>query len=112
MKKQLNIDLAEHLEFVDLFLKKLAIKLPNYLTINKNNIDFKKDNQLAYKLIYCLRFIELETFKIFIKINLANSFIKPFKSFVGVLISFLKISDYILSLSVNYQSFDNLTINN
>lgn len=112
MKKKLNIDLAEHLKFVDLFLKKLAIKLLNHLTITKNNIDFKKDKQLAYKLIYYLGFVKLETFKILIKINLANSFIKPFKSLVGVFILFLKISDCSLFLSVNYQSFNNLTINN
>ena len=51
------IVLAEYLNFVNIVLKKIAIKLPKYLSINKYIIKLEKDKQLFYKLIYTLRAI-------------------------------------------------------
>ena len=56
--------------------------------------------------------MELKTLKIYIKNNLASSFISPFKFFVGVSIFFDKKSDVSLRLCIDYQSFNNLIIKN
>ena len=48
------------------------------------------DWQLFYELIYSLGLVELETLKTYIKINLANNFIRRSKSPVGALIFFDK----------------------
>ena len=57
-----------------------------------NNSDFaiklKKDKQLFYSLIYILKLIKIEILKAYIKINLANDFIWPFKSLIIILILF------------------------
>ena len=67
--------LAKYIDFVNVFSKKLAIKLSKYLYINKYAINPEKDKQLIYKLIYSLELIKLESFKTYFKTNLANSFI-------------------------------------
>ena len=64
-----------YLNFVYTFLKKLAIKLLKYISINKLITNIKIDKQLFYRLIYSFEFIKLETFKIYIKTNLINSLI-------------------------------------
>ena len=58
-----------------MFLKKSATELLKHSNINKHSIDIKKGKQLLYKPICSFRLLELETFKTYIKINLANSFI-------------------------------------
>ena len=54
--------------------------------------------------------MELKILKIYIKTNLANSFIWPSKSHAGILILFVQKPDGILRLYVNYQRLNNLTI--
>ena len=56
------------------------------------------------------RLVKLETFKAYIKNNLANSFIKPSKSPVKALIFFDKKLDGSLKLCVDYQGLNNQTI--
>ena len=56
--------------------------------------------------------MELETLKIYIKINLANGFIRPSKSLAGALILFDRKPDSSLCLCVDYQGFNNITIKN
>ena len=56
--------------------------------------------------------MKLETLKAYIKNNLANGFIKPFKSFARVTIFFDKKPDGSLRLCVNYQDLNNLIIKN
>ena len=51
------------------------MELLKYLSINKYTINLQRDKQLPHRLIYSLELVELETFKIYIKTNLANSFI-------------------------------------
>ena len=94
--------LTKYLDFIDIFFKKLIIKLFEYLNINEYAIKLKVGKQVFYKLIYIFRSIELETFKIYIKTNLANNFIKVFKSFSKVLILFTKILNKSIYLHINY----------
>ena len=84
------IILVEYSDFIDIFLKKLVIKLYKYLDINKYIIGPKIEKQLSYKLIYSLTPIELETFKTYIKKNLVNSFISLFTSLIEAFILFLE----------------------
>ena len=59
-----------------------------YTKINDHAIKLEEGKQPLFGLIYSLRLVELETLKTFIKTNLANSFIRPSKSFIGALIFF------------------------
>lgn len=59
-----------------MFLKELAIKLVERLSINNYNIDLKEGKQLLYGLIYRLRLGKLKTPKTQVETNLANSFIR------------------------------------
>ena len=56
--------------------------------------------------------MELETIKIYIKNNLANGSIRPFKSPIRALIFFDKKLHGSLRLYINYQGLNNLTIKN
>lgn len=75
LKKIFKSILAKYLDFVDIFLEELAMKLLKYLCITKYTIDLEVDNQLLYKLIYSLELVKLKILKTYIKTNLANSFI-------------------------------------
>lgn len=68
---------TEYLDYDNIFLKKLAIELPKCSDINKHLIKLELDKLLLYKLIYSLDFIEIKIIKTYIKINLANDFIRP-----------------------------------
>ena len=80
--------------------------------MNKYAIELKEDKQLSFKPVYRFRLVGLEMFKIYIKINLANSFICLFKSPVGVSILFDRKLDESLQLCVDYKSLNNLTTKN
>ena len=56
--------------------------------------------------------MELEILKVYIKNNLANDFIRPFKSPIGEPILFDRKLDGSLKLCVDYQGLNNLTIKN
>ncbi len=56
--------------------------------------------------------MELETLKTYIENNLANNFIKPFKSPAEVAILFDKKPNGSLRLYVDYQGLNNQTIKN
>lgn len=84
------IILVKYSDFANVFFNKLAIKLPKRIAIgNKHLINLKLDKQPFYGLIYSLRLVELEPSKKFIKINLVNNFIRPFKSFAKAFILFV-----------------------
>ncbi len=103
---------SKYADFANVFSLKFATELPEHTKINNHVIVLMDDWQLLYGLIYSLRPVELETLKAYIKNNLANSFIKPSKSPAGAPIFFDKKPDGSLRLSVDYQSFNNLTIKN
>lgn len=66
---------SKYINFVDVFLPKLAAKLPEHTGINDHIIVLVVDWQPDYSSIYSLGLVELEILKIYIKNNLANSFI-------------------------------------
>lgn len=76
--------------------------IPKYTEINTYAINLKKGRQSPYRSIYSLKLLELETVKIYIKINLANSFIRFSKSPASALILFDKKLNKSLRFYVNY----------
>ena len=80
--------------------------------INEYAIELEKGKQPSFGPIYSLEPVELETLKTYIKINLANSFIRPSKSPDGASILFDRKPDRSFCLCVDYWSLNNLTIKN
>ncbi len=71
---------CKYIDFINIFLSKLVMKLSKYTSINHHAIELVDDWQSFYGSIYSLSPMELEILKIYIENNLANSFIKSFKS--------------------------------
>ncbi len=92
----------KYADFTEIFSPKLAVKLPKYTRINDHAIKLVDDWQPPYSPIYSLGPIELETLKAYIENNLANNFIKPFKSPTRVSIFFNKKLNRSLRLYVDY----------
>ena len=65
--------------YSNVFLAEYTMELSKYTEINNHAIELEKNKQLFFGRIYNLRLVELETLKIYIEINLANSFIRPSK---------------------------------
>lgn len=106
------IVLATYLDFADIFLKKTVAKFSKYLNMNKHVIDLEADKQPSYKLIYSLDVVKLKTFNIYIKTNLANGFIHPFKFLAKTFILFVQKFNNSLRLYINYRGLNNLIIKN
>ena len=102
----------EYSDFADIFSLELASKLSEHIGINDNVIKLINNQQLPYKPIYSLEQVELDTLKTYIKTNLANGFIRSFKSPVEAPIFFDKKPDENFRLYVDYQRFNNLIIKN
>ncbi len=103
---------SEYADFADVFSPKLAAELPEHTKINDHAIELVDDWQPPYGPTYSLGPVELETLKAYIKNNLASGFIRPSKSFAGAPILFDKKPDGSLTLCVDYQALNNLTIKN
>ena len=93
--------LVKDLDFADVFLEKSANILLEQIEINEYAIKLKKGKQPPYRLIYSLRPVKLETFKIYSDTNLANGFIKASKLLAGILILFVCKPDSSFCLCVN-----------
>ena len=65
-------------------------------------MELKEGKQLLFEPIYSLELVELETLKIYIKTNLANSLIRPFKSLIKASILFDRKPDRNLYFCVDY----------
>lgn len=102
--------LLEYIKFADVFSPKSVAKLSKHTNINDHAIDLVKSQQPSYRSIYSLGSIELEILKIYIKINLANNFICPFKSPVNTSILFVRKPNSSFWLYINYQGLNNLII--
>ena len=89
-----------------------AAELVENTKINKHAIKLEESKQSPFGLIYSLRSVELETLKTYIKNNLANGFIRTFKSPAKALILFDKKPDGSLRFCVDYWGLNNLTIKN
>ena len=88
------------------------MELSENIEINKYIIEMKKSKQPPFRPIYSLGPVELETLKIYIKTNLANNFIRFFKSSTGAFILFDRKLDRNFYFCIDYRSFNNLTIKN
>ena len=93
---------AEYADFANVFSNELAEVFPEKTGINKHAIELVDDKQLPYRLIYSLGPVELKTLKTYIKTNLANGFIQPFKSPVGAPMFFVQKTNSSLQLCVDY----------
>ena len=94
--------LAEYSDYGDNFLAENAAKLSENIGIDEYAIKLEEDKQLPFGLIYSLGLVELETLKIYIKTNLANGFIWPFKSSTRIPILFNKKSNRSLRFYIDY----------
>ena len=104
--------LAEYSNFADMFSEQSANVLPERIGVNEHAIKLEEGKQPPYRPIYSLEPVELNTLKIYIETNLANSFIKALKSPAVAPILFVHKPDGSLCLCVNYQRLNNLTIKN
>ena len=102
--------LAKYLHLLNIFSKISAINIPKYSSLNENIINLEKYKWLSDKPISNFIFIELENSITSIKTNLANNFIRLFKSFAKDLILVVKILDDSFCLPIDYQSLNNLII--
>lgn len=80
--------LPKYLNYVDIFLFDLVMKLYENTDINEHAIKLVEITQLPYKLIYSLRLVELGTLKTYIEIHLETRFIQLSKSLTNALIFF------------------------
>ena len=103
---------AKYSNFADMFLKQSANIFPKWTGVNEHTIELGEGKQPPYGPIYSLGLVELETFKIYIKSNLANGFIGALKSPAGSSILFVHKPDGSFCLCVNYQRLNNLMIKN
>ena len=103
---------TEYSDYSNVFLAKYKAKLPENTRMNEHPIELEEGKQPLFGPIYSLGPVKLETLKTFIKINLANGFIRPSKSSAGASILFDRKPDKNLHLCVNYWSLNNLTIQN
>ena len=94
--------LAEYSDYSNVFSAKYAVELLDNTGMNEYAIQLEENKHPVFGLIYSLKPVELENLKTYIKINLANSFIQPFKFPTGVLILFNKKSDRSLHFYINY----------
>ena len=103
---------TKYLDFTDIFLEKSANILRERTGANEHAIKLEEGKQPPYGPIYSLGPVDLKSLKTYMETNLANSFIWVLKSPASALILFVRKPNSSLSLSVNYQTFNNLIINN
>ena len=103
---------AEYSDYSNVFSAKNVAELPENTRMNEHAIELKEGKQPQFGPIYSLGPIKLETLKTYIKINLANGFIRPSKSPAGVPIFFNRKLDRSFCLCVDYWSLNNITIKN
>ena len=104
--------LAEYSDYSNVFLAKNAGELPEKTRINEHAIELEEGKQSSFSPIYSLGPVKLETLKTYIKINLANGFIRPSKSPAGAPILFDRKLNGSFRFCVNYRGFNNITIKN
>ena len=102
----------KYIDYTNIFSSNSAVELPKHTGINDHLIDQIDNKQPLYGPIYSLGAVELETPKTYIETNLANGFIRSFKSPAGTSILFIRKKDNSFWLYVDYQGFNNPTIKN
>ena len=66
---------TEYSNYSNVFSAENTAELPENIEMNEHAIKLEEDKQPPFGPIYSLKLVELETLKIYIKTNLANSFI-------------------------------------
>ena len=102
----------EYSDYSNIFLAENVAELPENTGMNEHAIELEEDKQPPFSPIYSLGQRELETLKTYIETNLANSFIRPFKSPAGAPIFWDRKFDKNLYFRINNQGFNNITIKN
>ncbi len=93
--------LNEYTDFADIFSPKLATEFLEDTRINNHAIKLVDNWQPSYGPMYSLGPMELEILKAYIENNLANNFLRPFKSLAGAPIFFDKKPDGSLRLCMD-----------
>ena len=101
---------AEYSYFADIFLEESANIFLEQTKLIEHAIELEKGKQPPYRPIYILGLVEFETFKTYIKTNLANSFIQASKSPTVAPILFVRKLNSSLCLYVNYRGLNNFFI--
>ena len=104
--------LAKYSNYSNVFSAKYIVELLENTRMNKHIIKLEEDKQPSFEPLYRLRPVELETLKTYIKTNLANGFIRTFKSPAKALILFDRKPNRSFCLCVNYWGLNNLIIKN
>ena len=73
--KAFTFILVEYSNYSNVFLTENAAGLSKHTRINNHTLKLKADKELLFRSIYSLELVKLEILKIYIKTNLANSFI-------------------------------------
>ena len=104
--------LVEYSDYSNVFLAEYTAELPKNTGINEHTIKLEEGKQPPFGPIYSLGLVKLETLKIYIKTNLANGFIRFFKSPTEALILFNRKPNRLLYFYVDYQGLNNIIIKN
>ena len=103
---------AEYSNYSNVFSVENAAELLENIEVNEHATKLEEGQQPPFGSIYSLSLVELETLKTYIKINLANGFIRPFKSPIGASIFFDQKPNGTFCLCVNYWGLNNIIIKN
>ena len=93
---------VKYSDYSNVFSIENAVELLENTEMNKYAIKLEKGKQPLFGPIYSLRLVEVETLKTYIKTNLANGFIRLFKSPARASILFDKKPDKSFYFCVNY----------
>ena len=102
----------EYSDYNNVFSAEYIVELPENTKMNKHIIKLEKGKQPPFRSIYSLRLVELETLKTYLKTNLANGFIRLFKSPIRASIVFDRKLDKSFRLCIDYWNLNNITIKN
>ena len=102
----------EYSDYSNVILMENAVELPENTMINEHTIKLEKSKEPSFGYTYSLGLVELETLNTYIKINLANSFIRPYKFPADAPILLNQKLYRNLRFCINYQGLNNITIKN
>ena len=102
----------EYSNYIIFFLAENAVELLENTGINEPAIKLEESKQPPFGPIYSQGPVKLEILKTYIKTNLANSFIWPYKSPIETLILFDGKPNESLRLYINYWGLNNIIIKN
>ena len=110
--KALLAVLAEYSNYSNVFSVENTAELLEHTKINDHAIELEETKQPLFRTIYSLGPVELKTLKTYIITNLANGFIRLFKSPANALILFDRKPNRNLHFCIDYRGFNNITIKN